>query len=268
MRLLEVNNNGTFSLSTFLKPNIPPYAILSHTWGSDGEEITFEDIANGTGCNKTGFQKLCFCRNQAKIDGLHYFWVDTCCIDKSNSSELAETINSMFQWYHDAARCYVYLTDVSIHTQEDSLPHMEWESSFRNSRWFTRGWTLQELLAPNIVEFYSRDRVRLGDKLSLQQLIHKITGIAINALRGHSLQEFSVKERLEWANSRQTTREEDAAYCLLGIFEIFLPLLYGEGQTNAMNRLKRHIKDKELETSGSQHVGKYCITRYHTLQDI
>jgi hypothetical protein len=125
MRLLMANDDGTFSLHTFSEPTIPPYAILSHTWGSDKEEVTFKDIAGGTGSNKIGYQKLCFCRDQAKADSLGYFWVDTCCIDKSNKKELTTAINSMFRWYQTTARCYVYLSDVSVHTQDGLVPHME-----------------------------------------------------------------------------------------------------------------------------------------------
>jgi hypothetical protein len=259
MRLLKLNDDGTFSVDTFSEPTIPPYAILSHTWGSDNEEVSFKDITNDTGSNKAGYRKLSFCGNQAKTDGLRYFWVDTCCIDKSNEMELRTAINSMFRWYQNAARCYVYLSDVSVRTQDGKLLHVEWESAFRNSRWFTRGWTLQELLAPEIVVFYTPDHVRLGDKISLERQIHEITGIAIKALRGRCLQDFSVKERLQWAEKRQTTIEEDMAYCLLGIFGIFLSLILGEGRTNAMRRLKREIKEKESEEKESRLFGRDYI---------
>jgi hypothetical protein len=260
MRLLKVNDDGTFSLDTFSEPTILlPYAILSHTWGSDSEEVTFEDIASGSGSNKAGYQKLRFCGNQAKADGLRYFWVDTCCIDKSNEKELTTAINSMFRWYQNSARCYVYLSDVSVRTQDGLVQHMEWESSFRNARWFSRGWTLQELLAPKTVEFYSRDHVRLGDKVSLEQQIHGITKIAIKALRGHCLQDFSVQERFKWGEKRQTTIEEDMAYCLLGIFDIYLPLIYGEGRTSAMRRLNKEIKDRESKEYESRTLGKDYI---------
>ena len=242
MRLLELNHDGRFSLLSFPKDKIPLYAILSHTWGrGEDDEVTFVDLINGTGHNKTGFQKLQFCAKQAKADNLHYFWVDTCCIDKSNNNELTTAINSMFRWYQNAARCYVYLSDVSVHTQDGQSRHIEWESAFRNSRWFTRGWTLQELLAPKIVEFYSRDHVRLGDKKLLEQQIYEITGIALEALRGCSLSRFSIKERLLWGEKRQTTEEEDKAYCLLGIFNVYMPLIYGEGEKNSFLRLQEEI---------------------------
>lgn len=257
MRLLKINEDGTFGLDIFSEPTIPPpYAILSHTWGSDSEEVTIKDIMDGTGSDKAGYKKLRFCGNQAKADGLDYFWVDTCCIDKSNEMELRTAINSMFRWYENAIRCYVYLADVSVNTQDGKISHVEWQSAFRSSRWFTRGWTLQELLAPKMVIFYTRDYVRLGDKISLVQDIYKITGIAVEALQGCSLTEFSIDERFKWAEKRQTTIEEDIAYCLLGIFDISLPLIYGERRANAMRRLRREIMDKESENSKSRPLGK------------
>jgi hypothetical protein len=238
--------------SCTLSPNT--YAILSHTWGSDNEEVSFKDITDGTGSNKAGYQKLRFCGQQAKSNGLHYFWVDTCCINKSDSSELQRAINSMFRWYQKASRCYVYLSDVSLYSQDGRFLHIEWESAFRNSRWFTRGWTLQELIAPKAVEFYSRDHIRLGDKYTLERQITEITGIAKEALREQSLSDFSVEERFLWAEKRQTTEDEDKAYCLLGIFNIFLPLIYGEGQLNAMRRLYKEIK--ESASNGLQLEGE------------
>jgi hypothetical protein len=214
MRLLKLNDDGSFSLEWFSEDKAPPYAILSHTWGTGkDDEVTFKDLKDGTGNNKPGFQKLQFCGNQAKHDDLHYFWVDTCCIDKTNHVELSEAINSMFQWYQKAAKCYVYLSDVSV------SKHVEWESAFRNSRWFRRGWTLQELLAPKIVDFYSRDGVRLGDKSSQKQQIAEVTKIAVEALQGQPLSTFSVEERFSWVEKPQTTKKEDMAYCLLGIFK-------------------------------------------------
>ena len=177
MRLLKVKADGSFGLESFLEEKAPSFAILSHTWSTEADdEVKLQDIKDGTCADKPGFQKLLFCSKQAKHDGLQYFWVDTCCIDQTNHVELSEAINSMFRWYHKAAKCYVYLSDVSVYKQEGQA-HVEWESAFRNSRWFTRGWTLQELLAPAIVEFYSRDGIRLGDKRSLEQRIAQITGI-------------------------------------------------------------------------------------------
>ena len=189
MRLLEFKNNSEFSLTEDLIDNIPPYAILSHMWGADTEEVNFKDLIGGTGESKSGYRKIRFCGEQASRDELQYFWVDTCCIDKSNSTELSEAINSMFCWYRGAAKCYVYLPDVSTHTPDESdySSGFTWESAFRKSRWFTRGWTLQELIAPASVEFFSREGIRLGDKKPLEQQLHKITGIPIKVLQGTPL---------------------------------------------------------------------------------
>jgi hypothetical protein len=243
MRLLKLDGDSRYSLERFQRDKIPlRYAILSHTWGQgDDDEVTYKDIIDGTGNNKSGFKKLEFCGKQAKHDDLHYFWVDTCCIDKSNHNELATAINSMFRWYKNAERCYVHLSDVSVNARDGS-EHVNWESSFRNSRWFTRGWTLQELLAPRIVEFYSRDGVRLGDKKSLEHKICEVTGIGVDALRGRPLSEFSIEERLSWGERRETTEEEDQAYCLLGIFDVHMPLVHAEGRENAMRRLLREVE--------------------------
>jgi hypothetical protein len=249
MRLLERNNTGDFSLTEDIVEDDekPPYAILSHTWKA-GEEVAFEELIDGTGKGKPGYEKIQFCGEQANRDGMQYFWVDTCCINRSNNAELSEAINSMFRWYHSATRCYVYLSDVSSPAFDtyDKLGYLPFESAFRASRWFTRGWTLQELLAPNSVEFFSREGNRLGDKRSLQQKIHEITGIPAQALQETSLSRFSVDERLSWAQNRQTTRKEDQAYALLGIFDVYMPLLYGEGRENAFIRLQEEI-DRSLK---------------------
>ncbi|EGR45412.1 uncharacterized protein TRIREDRAFT_41660, partial [Trichoderma reesei QM6a] len=224
--------------------DVPQYAILSHTWGPDDEEVVFKDVENGTGMNKAGYSKIRFCADQASRDGLKHFWVDSCCIDKSDSVELSEAINSMFRWYSNAARCYVYLSDVSIANPEEASELKllyEWGNNFENSRWFTRGWTLQELLAPKTVEFFTKEGWMLGNKGLLAQKIHVITGIAIPALLGQPLSTFTVEERLGWAEKRSTTREEDWAYSLLGIFGIFMPLIYGEGKGNATRRLKAEL---------------------------
>ncbi|MCJ1396680.1 hypothetical protein MMC18_009572 [Xylographa bjoerkii] len=244
MRLLQLQDDGEFSLVKFFGNNIPPYAILSHTWGSDNEEVTFQDITSSTTKNKAGYRKICFCEKQAKQDSLQYFWVNTCCIDTSSSQELSEAINSMFCWYKMAERCYVYLSDVSNCTSEkDDEGSRRWKPAFKKSKWFTRGWTLQELIAPSSVEFFSKEGTCLGNKQSLEQTLHEITGIAVEALRGRPLSWFSVDERFSWAKERTTTREEDAAYCLLGIFDIQMPLLYAEGREKALKRLKREIRE-------------------------
>jgi hypothetical protein len=241
MRLLELKSGGESSLTRDLIDNIPPYAILSHTWGADTEEVSFGDLLSGTGKVKFGYGKIRFCEEQARRDGLQYCWVDTCCIDKSNNNELSEAINSMFRWYRNAAKCYVYLSDVSGHASNAKFNQPFWEPAFRKSRWFTRGWTLQELTAPISVEFFSKEGELLGNKISLERNIHEITGIPIKVLRGAALSNFSTAERLLWAEKRETTRKEDKAYSLLGIFDVHMPLIYGEGRDSALRRLREEI---------------------------
>ena len=247
MRLLEITSDGALRLTKDLIDNIPAYAILSHTWAlNDEEEVTFEDLNARSGKNKPGYKKLVFCQRQAAHDGLRFFWVDTCCINKRSDPELSEAINSMFRWYKKAVHCYVYLSDVvgTSPRKENTLEGTKgWESAFRNSRWFTRGWTLQELIAPRTVKFYNADGELLGDKFSLVSIIRDITGIAEEALQGHSLSTFSVEDKLSWTAQRSTRRAEDAVYSLLGLFEISMPLVYGEGRENAYRRLRREIDE-------------------------
>jgi hypothetical protein len=123
MRLLKLEGNNEFSLTLDIINPTTPYAILSHTWGDDNEEVSFRDLKDGSGKTKDGYRKIRFCGEQAARHGLQYFWVDTCCIDKSNSTELSEAINSMFRWYRDSAKCYVYLADVRKrnHDEYDDL---------------------------------------------------------------------------------------------------------------------------------------------------
>jgi hypothetical protein len=135
MRFLEGNNDGEFRLAEDLGGTIPQYAILSHRW--EAEEVTFDDLMDGTGKNKAGYKKIRFCGERASWDGIQYFWVNTCCIDKTNNTELAEAINSMFRWYRDAAKCYVYLSDVPESASDtDNNSHLQsWEPAFRESKW-------------------------------------------------------------------------------------------------------------------------------------
>jgi hypothetical protein len=258
MRLLELKNHGEFSLTKDLIDKIPPYAILSHTWGADTDEVTFRDLMDGTGRSKPGYDKIQFCGEQVRRDDLQYFWVDTCCIDKSNSAELSEAINSMFRWYRSAAKCYVYLSDVSRPAFDaNKFNQLPWESAFRKSRWFTRGWTLQELIAPTSAEFFSKNWEQLGNKTSLERHVHEITGIPVKALEGSLLSDFSVTERMSWAGRRQTTREEDKAYSLLGIFDVHMPLIYGEGRENALKRLREEIDKASKGKSFSSITSSY-----------
>ena len=240
IRLLQRKPEGEIVFREPTSSDVPAYAILSHTWGK--EEVSFRDVEAGVGMSKAGWKKIEFCAKQAAADGLEYFWIDTCCIDKKNAVELSAAINSMFRWYQKAVRCYVYLSDVSIQGEgQDGQSNPTWEAAFRKSRWFTRGWTLQELIAPAYVDFFSSNGERLGNKLSLEALIHSITGIARNALRGDPLYNFSIEERMFWAERRNTTLEEDKAYCLLGIFDVSMSPIYGEGGEKAARRLQHEI---------------------------
>jgi hypothetical protein len=161
----------------------------------------------------------------------------------------------MFRWYQNAQKCYVFLSDVGSDTLEG-----DGELAFRQSRWFKRGWTLQELLAPHSVEFFSRDGARLGGKESLKHTIHEVTGIPVEALSGSDLSEFDVAKRFSWAASRQTTEEEDGAYCLFGIFGVHLPLIYGEGKEDALDRLKSAaiLKHKGRSYDQEERLVKIC----------
>jgi hypothetical protein len=249
MRLVRYDADDNLVLTEDLpeNANLPPYAILSHTW-KDGEEVTYDEMKKGEGCKKAGYTKIQYCGLQARRDDLQHFWVDTCCIDKSNNAEFQHAIKSMFRWYQRANRCYVYLADVSTTkrkaTEIDVKPDASepsWYATFRLSLWFTRGWTLQELLAPKLVEFYSDTWIPLGDKLRLLELIREITAIPTPALQGTPLHEFRVDERLQWRQNRHTTKEEDGAYCLVGIFGVDIAPVYGIGFQEAFRRLQSEI---------------------------
>ncbi|KAJ9148904.1 Ankyrin [Pleurostoma richardsiae] len=280
MRLLDTS---TLRLVNKHEGDIPAYAILSHTWGGDDEEVTFQDIQEAStrrfgqlsalfghhaALQKAGFAKIRDSARLAESQGYQFIWIDTCCIDKTSSAELSEAINSMFRWYREAAVCYAFLDDVDDGLQNPfrapakeanaagaGVDHEERDlvQSIRSSRWFTRGWTLQELIAPSNVYFYSRSwnllGSRLGDDMSgplspvarFPELLSEITGIDSDVLAGFVvLEDLSVANRMKWAARRQTTRPEDIAYCLMGIFNVNMPLLYGEGH-RAFMRLQEEI---------------------------
>lgn len=263
MRLLRLEPiTQTWVIKDFPGQTVPFYAVLSHTWGPDDDEVKFEDVQDGTRAfsdsSKPGYDKLRFCHEKAELDGLRYFWIDTCCIKKSDSSELARSLNSMFYWYQRAIRCYVYLSDVSI---GDSMPRktFKWENAFLRSRWFKRGWTLQELLAPNSVVFFSKEGEPLGDKNNLATTIAMVTKIPTPALRGLKLSRFSRAERLSWATGRHTTVPEDSAYCLIGIFDVHLHMLYADGEYEkrkkaALDELERAVEQSLTTGDSSEDV--------------
>lgn len=243
MRLLQLQPDNGFITVDFKGRSVPGYAILSHTWGKVDDEVSLKDFSEGTARSKAGYEKLAFCGKQAAKHGLQYFWIDTCCIDSTSSEEVTEAVNSMFQWFRQATICFAYLTDVSVDgdTVDESILQHAWKSKIPQSKWFTRGWTLLELLAPSKVTFFSREGTAIGEKHLLQQDIHTITGIPLEALAGKPLSTFNVDEKMSWTRKRQTTRDEDMAYCLLGIFDVHMPLAYGEGKEQALKRLHESI---------------------------
>jgi ankyrin repeat protein len=226
MRLLTVNESDPAKAEIKEFIDIPPYAILSHRWGE--EEVTLQDVQEGHPETKKGYQKLQKCLELARKRGHKYVWMDTCCIDKTNSVELSEAINSMYQWYQEAEECYAYLANVS-------------DSQISESEWFDRGWTLQELIAPSTLIFFNQRWEELGTREALSQLVSHRTGIPVGILKGDDdLETASIAQRISWAAERKTTKPEDLAYCLMGIFGINMPLLYGEGK-RAFIRLQEEI---------------------------
>ncbi|PIL26322.1 hypothetical protein GSI_12078 [Ganoderma sinense ZZ0214-1] len=236
------------------------YAILSHTW--DGEEQTLQDVrAIGERCRASGTNpredpalsaKIRECCLLAERHGYHWVWIDSCCIDKTSSSELSEVINSMFRWYKESEVCFAYLADVSGDCVLDAP-----DSAFRKSRWHTRGWTLQELVAPDVVIFLSWDWRELGNKAALAKLLQDITNVDARALTQEMKPvQWSIAVRMSWASCRKTTRVEDEAYCLMGLFGVSMPTNYGEGK-RAFVRLQYEIM--QHETDMSLFAFGYCV---------
>ena len=217
MRLINVH---TLKLEHFQGETKPPYAILSHTWGPTEDEVSFADFPDlAISRKKVGFEKIAFMCNEAKSTGIDYAWVDTCCIDNSSSAERSEAINSMFRWYSKAEICYAYLSDVKLAPGNNpDLPMTGRDDFLKNSRWFTRGWTLQELLAPSLVVFFDSNWRSIGDKVSYCDTISCITGIDKGVLLDSSkIFNEPYATRMFWAAKRETTIPEDTAYCLMGI---------------------------------------------------
>lgn len=237
MRLLHTES---LEFKEFFDSKVPKYAILSHKWEEKGE-VSFQDFEKGKEQGWLGFKKITSCCVLAKSRGFDWVWIDTCCIDKKSSAELSEAINSMFRWYAGAGECYAYLSDVRL-TQG-----LDFRESFAESAWFTRGWTLQELLAPDNVIFLDCAWDRIGTKNELLAEISAATGIGDQYLKKIHPR-ASVATRMSWVSRRQTSRVEDIAYCLLGIFDVNMPLLYGEGR-KAFLRLELEILKKSDDES-------------------
>ncbi|KAI6041027.1 heterokaryon incompatibility protein-domain-containing protein [Pisolithus marmoratus] len=253
-------------LKEFFGPDLAEkeYAILSHCWGVEKEgeqEVLFEDMKQLLTVSdeerkeirgRTGYMKIVDTCRRARKDGLEWVWVDTCCINKESSSELSEAINSMYKWYANAELCYAYLHD----TLRDSW--IKGIKSMATPKWFSRGWTLQELIAPKVVHFLDRKWERIGDKAGLAWTLSRITPIPEKVLKEglqkalSSVNDYdrpSVAQIFSWAAHRTTTREEDRAYSLLGLLGVHMPMLYGEGK-NAFRRLQLEI----IRTSNDQSI--------------
>ena len=233
MRLINVE---TLQLETFAGGTEVPYAILSHCWGED--EVLFQDMFDGNAPWKKGYAKIQrFCA-VARSEGLRYVWIDTCCIDKSSSAELSEAVNSMFCSYRQASVCFAYLHDCPSNAFDGTVR----EDHFDASKWFTRGWTLQELVVPADVVFLSAEWKEFGTRRSLSNRISIITNIPAGILAGTStLASYSVAQTLSWAAERVTTRPEDRAYSLMGLLDVHMPVIYGEGGEQAFLRLQQEI---------------------------
>lgn len=235
MRLLHTAN---IKLVDFTGSAIPPYAILSHTWGD--HELTYADMLSEKAGEMPGYAKIANACFIAAKCSLSYIWIDTCCIDKTSSAELSESINSMYQWYRESVVCIAYMGDVPSRSQRTGFSSAVDTAEFAKSRWFTRGWTLQELIAPAILIFFDEKWGIIGTKSTETRRLSDITGIPSPILLGGDLGKASVAQRMSWASKRKATRIEDMAYCLMGLFGIHMPLLYGEGD-RAFGRLQEEI---------------------------
>lgn len=247
MRLL---NTETLKLQEFFDEDIPDYAILSHRWQDN--EVSYQDLQADKNKDGAGYRKILGCCAKALQDRYEWIWIDACCIDKTSSAELSEAINAMFRWYEAAALCYAYLCDVEEVVADGRRSY----TSFKQSVWFTRGWTLQELLAPTEVLFLDKNWGKLGTRTSLGNEITTTTGIPHKAFT--SMNSFSAAQKMSWASKRKTSRVEDLAYSLLGIFDVRMPLLYGEGE-HAFIRLQEEI----IRTSDDESIFLWAVDNPH-----
>ncbi|KAI0738924.1 heterokaryon incompatibility protein-domain-containing protein [Daedaleopsis nitida] len=257
-------HSQTLELKSFVDPTRVKYAILSHVWEDADHTVTFRDIQEiHARCLRSGEDPRMLVTEKvrqfallAEREGFNWIWLDTCCIDKSSSAELSEAINSMYAWYKEAAVCYAYLGDIDDF-DDPRAPN----SQFRRSRWHTRGWTLQELIAPRYVIFLSRKWHTVGSKLSLIQVVTEVSGIDVNILvqlfSKANLDAVCIARRMSWAAKRETTRVEDHAYSLLGLFGISMPIIYGEGLRSflrlQMEIVKAYPRDHSIFAWGRIH---------------
>ncbi|KAK3343153.1 heterokaryon incompatibility protein-domain-containing protein [Neurospora tetraspora] len=225
------------------------YAILSHTWGED--EVSFRDLTYDIERSKKGWRKITNACEYAASRGWEYIWIDTCCIDKSDPTELSLAINSMFRWYEASGVCYAYLSDVMSPATVSNRSRVSWFradefDAFSRSRWFRRGWTLQELLAPDVLEFLYEDWTPIASREDMASEMQKGTGITSDHLANFRM--CSLATKLSWAANRETTRVEDRSYSLLGLLGVHMPLIYGEGE-NAFVRLQHELIRKYNDES-------------------
>ncbi|KAK0653041.1 heterokaryon incompatibility protein-domain-containing protein [Cercophora newfieldiana] len=262
MRLI---NTATMKLEEFVNArNCPKYAILSHRWLD--EEITYHEYQDGAKLQQKpeSLEKIRSACKLARSRQHNYIWIDTCCIDKSSSAEISEAVNCMFAWYRAAEICFAYMSDVqpgyNVVEMLESARMDELDQTpeptpllhvpFHKSEWFTRGWTLQELIVPSEVEFFAYDWSRIGTRSEMAPIITKACGVDAYALTpGVDLNWVSVARKMYWASKRTTTRDEDLAYCLLGLFDVNMPLVYGEGAARAFLRLQEEIVKRSSDQS-------------------
>jgi hypothetical protein len=248
MRLLNVTS---LEYMEYEPPDVPAYAAASHRWRK-GDEATFKNVKKRRNTERSGYIKVqCFCDFVRKhLAGIEWLWTDTCCIKHESSQELHEAINSMFSWYQSAVVCLCYLADVTRHASEVVMM-----SQFERSVWFTRGWTLQELIAPRRVLLLSKEWRAIGNKgrpsgdehafefgIQLPDRVAKVTRIPEGILAGsEDVSECNVENKLRWRGARETTKPEDRVYCMFGLFGVHMPLLYGEGEERVAFRLEEEI---------------------------
>lgn len=264
MRLLNIH---TLKFREFGDDDVPPYLVSSHRWSDD--EASYKDVLKQRNTLSRGFKKIhqfcLFAGQQFKKNAFsptirESIWIDTCCINKNSSAEVSESINSMRTWYTRADHCIAYLKDVRPFSAGWDAVYYD----FRRSEWFQRGWTLQELLAPTCVVFLTRDWEPIGRRSSrdhtcvvtqniLNRTIQEITHIPEHVLYDFGkCSTMSSESKMAWAADRRTTKSEDMAYCLLGILDVHMPLIYGEGARNAQRRLEEEIRKREVDLQAPQ----------------